>query len=306
MGLKAEPAEIVYPQIKKILIIMPIYLAAIPVGIFVVLFLLERSMPLRQPQHWLWGRLAVNVLITALAFGVNGLMVQPAAKFMVGWTDQEAFGLIHWLPLPAIAQVILAFLLMDLSFYYWHRLNHRVPLLWRFHNVHHIDPDLDVSTGFRFHFGEIAYSTGFRIVQVALIGVSLGTHLIYETVFQANTLFHHSNIHLPLWLERPLNCILVTPRMHGIHHSQVQDETNSNYSVVFPWWDWLHRTLRLNIPQAKITIGVPAYADPEDNRVVNALLMPFRPQRDYWHRPDNVETGRDPAETTDPPLKLAA
>jgi sterol desaturase/sphingolipid hydroxylase (fatty acid hydroxylase superfamily) len=285
---------------------MPIALAVIPVGVFAVLFLLERWIPLRQPKRWLLGRLAVNALITALAFGVNAAVVQPAAQSMVGWTEQEAFGLIHWLPLPAVAQSILAFLLMDLTFYYWHRLNHRIPLLWRFHNVHHIDPDLDVSTGFRFHFVEIAYSAGFRIVQVALIGVSLGTYWIYETIFQANTLFHHSNIRLPIWLEQPLNWVLVTPRMHGIHHSQIQTETNSNYSVVFPWWDRLHRTLSLNIPQAKITIGVPAYAEPEDNRVGAALLLPFRPQRHYWHQPDDVETQRDPADRTSPPPKMAA
>lgn len=285
---------------------MLISLAVVPASIFALLLLLERWIPLRQPKRLLLGRLVVNALITVLAFGVNAALVQPAAQFMVGWTEQESFGLIHWLPLPAVARSVLAFLLMDLSFYYWHRLNHRLPWLWRFHNVHHIDPDLDVSTGFRFHFVEIAYSAGFRVVQVALIGVSLGTYLIYEIVFQVNTLFHHSNVHLPIWLERPLNWVLVTPRMHGIHHSQIQTETNSNYSVVFPWWDRLHRTLRLNIPQEKIIIGVPAYADPEDNRVGTALLMPFRSQRPYWHRPDGVETERDPMDTTNDQLEMTA
>lgn len=285
---------------------MPMSLTLILAGVFAVLWLLERWMPLRQPKHPLLGRLAVNALITALAFGVNAGVVQPAARLTLGWAGQANFGLIHWLPLPIVAQSVLAFLLMDLTFYYWHRLNHRLPWLWRFHNVHHIDPDLDVSTGFRFHFVEIAFSAGFRVVQVALIGVSLGTYVIYETVFQANTLFHHSNVHLPIWLERSLNWVLVTPRMHGIHHSQIQAETNSNYSVVFPWWDRLHRTLRLNIPQVKIAIGVPAYANPEDNRVDTVLLMPFRSQRQYWHRLDDVETQRDSADTTQHPLDMAA
>lgn len=81
--------------------------------------------------------------------------------------------------------------------------------------------------------------------------------------------------------------------MHGIHHSQVQDETNSNYSVVFPWWDRLHCTLRLNVPQSEITIGVPAYYHPDDNKLHNALLMPFRKQRDYWRRPDQTTVERN-------------
>jgi sterol desaturase/sphingolipid hydroxylase (fatty acid hydroxylase superfamily) len=76
--------------------------------------------------------------------------------------------------------------------------------------------------------------------------------------------------------------------MHGIHHSQVRDETNSNYSVVFSWWDRLHRTLGLNIPQSEIVIGVPGYAEAADNSFSNAFLLPFRRQRDYWRRPDGT------------------
>jgi sterol desaturase/sphingolipid hydroxylase (fatty acid hydroxylase superfamily) len=108
-------------------------------------------------------------------------------------------------------------------------------------------------------------------------------------------LFHHSNVRLPIRIERLLNLVLVTPRMHGIHHSQVRDETNSNYSVVFSWWDRLHRTLGLNIPQSEIVIGVPAYSHPEDNRLSNSLVLPFRRQRDYWCLPDGAPIVRNPA-----------
>jgi sterol desaturase/sphingolipid hydroxylase (fatty acid hydroxylase superfamily) len=194
-----------------------------------------------------------------------------------------------------VAQFALGFLLMDLSFYYWHVVNHRIPFLWRFHNVHHIDPDLDVSTALRFHFGEVALSAAFRVVQVSAIGLTAWMFAAYELVFQANTLFHHSNVRLPVGVERVLNLVLVTPRMHGIHHSQVRDETNSNYSVVFSWWDRLHRTLGLNIPQADIVTGIPAYSDPEDNKVWNNLLLPFRRQREYWRGPDGTVVQRNQA-----------
>jgi sterol desaturase/sphingolipid hydroxylase (fatty acid hydroxylase superfamily) len=161
-------------------------------------------------------------------------------------------------------------------------LNHKISFLWRFHNVHHIDPDLDVSTAFRFHLGEVGLSAIIRVLQVTLIGMSVETYLVYELAFTANTIFHHSNVRLPIRVERWLNLILVTPRMHGIHHSQIEQETNSNYSVVLPWWDRLHRSLRLNVPQDRIKIGVPAYARPEDNTLWSVLLLPFRCQRDYW------------------------
>ena len=136
---------------------------------------------------------------------------------------------------------------MDLTFYYWHRLNHTRPLLWRFHNVHHADPDMDVTTSFRFHWGEVLYSTVFRLLQVGLIGVSPLTYLVYEVVFNGATMFHHSNLRLPVAWERRLNRVFVTPRMHGVHHSAVGPETNSNYSVIFSWWDRLNRSLRLNV-----------------------------------------------------------
>ena len=176
-------------------------------------------------------------------------------------------------------------LLMDLTFYYWHRLNHTRPLLWRFHNVHHADPDMDVTTSFRFHWGEVLYSTVFRLLQVGLIGVLPLTYVVYEVVFNCATLFHHSNLRLPVAWERRLNRVFVTPRMHGVHHSAVGPETNSNYSVIFSWWDRLNRSLRLNVGQTDIVIGVPGYLRPGDNRVLPMLALPFTRQRPYWRWP---------------------
>ena len=177
---------------------------------------------------------------------------------------------------------------MDLSFYYWHRANHAWPILWRFHNAHHIDPDLDVTTAVRFHFVEIGYSAAFRAVQVALIGGPLLTFIVYETVFQLNTFLQHSNVRLPMAFERGLNLVLVTPRMHGIHHSKRFFETNANWSSVFSWWDRLHGTLRLDVPQSDIDIGIAGYSLAGDNTVAAVLAMPFRTQRDYWRGPDDA------------------
>jgi sterol desaturase/sphingolipid hydroxylase (fatty acid hydroxylase superfamily) len=174
---------------------------------------------------------------------------------------------------------------MDLTFYYWHRLNHTRRLLWRFHNVHHVDPDLDVSTSFRFHLGEVLYSTIFRLLQVGLLGILPAAYLLYELLFNGATLFHHSNVRLPIALERLLNRVLVTPRMHGVHHSVVAQETNSNYSVVFSVWDRLHRSIRLNVAQADIVIGVPGYLQPGDNRFLPLLTQPFARQKSYWRWP---------------------
>ena len=220
------------------------------------LFVLERFFPLRRPKCPLAQRLAVNVVISALALAAALLVVKPVALKVLEFVSASEWGLSPLVTTNSAVQAVLAFLLTDLSFYYWHRANHAWPLLWRFHNAHHIDPDLDVSTAMRFHFVEIAYSSAFRALQVTVIGGPAWAFVVYETVFQLNTLFHHSNVRLPIRVERVLNLVLVTPRMHGIHHSKRFHEINSNWSSVFSWWDRLHRTLRHDVPQSQIDIGV--------------------------------------------------
>ena len=140
---------------------------------------------------------------------------------------------------------------------------------------------------------------------MSLIGPSAWAFAVYQLVFQVEVLFHHSNVRLPLGAERLLNQVLVTPRMHGIHHSQVQRENNSNFGTVFPWWDRLHRTLGVNIPQDEVVVGIPGYTLPEDNSFWNALLMPFRKQRDYWRRPDGTQVGRQNLPSNQNPARLA-
>lgn len=254
-------------------------------SLFVFLFGIERLRPLRRPTRPGWGRLGLNAAAVALALGVAAVTVAPTIAGALDWTRNAGFGLLRLAGLPPLVSLAAGLLLLDLSFYWWHRLNHAWPLLWRFHNVHHIDPDLDCTTAFRFHAGEIAYSTAFRAVQIGLIGPSALTIAVYELLFLSGTVFHHSNVRLPVALERAMNLVFVTPRMHGVHHSAIRDETNSNYSVVFRWWDPLHRSLRLNVPQDTIRIGVAGYTRPEDNSPVSVLLLPFWRQRDYWHTP---------------------
>ncbi len=255
-------------------------------GVFLFLMVAENAFPLRRRKYSLARRLAVNLSISALAFLAGTTIVNPVSSGVAARTSNSLFGLIYLLPLPPIPRFVEGFLLMDLTFYYWHRLNHTVPILWRFHNVHHIDPDLDVSTSFRFHFVEIIYSSAFRALQVIIIGVTPIQYLVYETAFQCATMFHHSNLRLPIWVERLVNKIFVTPRMHGIHHSNIKEETNSNYAVIFRFWDLFHKTLHLSIRQHIINIGVAGYQKPEDNRLPNLLMAPFFKQKIYWRTPD--------------------
>jgi sterol desaturase/sphingolipid hydroxylase (fatty acid hydroxylase superfamily) len=266
-------------------------IAGIVTTVFVTLLLLETRFSLRQAKSSKAKRFVINAGISAIALATGAYIVAPVAIGLVA-PASKPFALLQIIPLPFAVELVLGFLLLDLTFYYWHRANHAFPFFWRFHNVHHVDPDLDISTSFRFHFGEVFFSLGFKVLQIYLLGISLLTYLIYELAFQCATLFHHSNVRLSINIERALNNIIVTPRMHGIHHSIVKDETNSNYSVIFRWWDVMHGTLRLNVKQSDVVIGVPAYLDPEDNRLLNLLILPFRKQREYWRLPDGKQPER--------------
>jgi len=171
------------------------------------------------------------------------------------WTESRHIGLLNWLGVTGWIAVIATFLLMDYAYWWWHWANHMIPLFWRFHNVHHTDLDLDVSTAARFHFGEMIFSIGFLSLAVIVFGISPLMLVAFFIGLEAATLFHHSNWRLPIKVERILNLIIVTPRMHGIHHSIVQRETNSNWGTIFCWWDQLQRTLRRDVPQDAVTIG---------------------------------------------------
>src|SRR5437667_10868316 len=175
-----------------------------------------------------------------------------------------------------------------------------LPLFWRFHNVHHTDLDLDVSTAARFHFGEMLFSIGFLWLAVIVFGIALLMLVVFFITLEVATMFHHSNCRLPIKVERILNLVLVTPRMHGIHHSIVQRETNSNWGTIFCWWDKLHGTLRRDVPQAAIMIGVAAYRDEKELTVGQLLALPFRKQRSYWQLPG----GEHPDRSVQPARKL--
>ena len=248
----------------------------------IMLFVLERFYPLRKSQRKLIPRLISNFVMAATTFIAASLLVRPLAMKALALSGEHSFGVLTLLKNFSTVQAIVGFLLLDLTFYYWHRLNHKVSFLWRFHNVHHLDPDLDVSTAFRFHFAEVAFSSVFRFIQVILIGPTLTIYLGYELVFQMATFFHHSNIRFPKAIDNLIKLVFVTPRMHGMHHSNFKSETDSNYSVVFSIWDKLHKSFTQDLPFEKVQIGVPGYSREEDNKVFNLITSPFKKQKDYW------------------------
>ena len=271
------------------------------IGLFLLLFWLQSQRPLRRRHFSALQRMVRNFAFSTPGFAAMRLAMVPIPLTVAAWAEDQGIGLFHWLGVSGWGAAILGFVFMDWAYYWWHYLNHTLPFFWRFHNVHHTDLDLDVSTAARFHFGEIILSVPFRVLVVALLGIPFRALLIFEIIFESATMFHHSNWRLPLGLERALNHVIVTPRMHGIHHSIVEKETNSNWGTIFCWWDGLHRTLRRDISQDEITIGVAAYRNERELTLANLWTLPFRKQRE-WRLPNGEVPTREerPARSLQP------
>jgi sterol desaturase/sphingolipid hydroxylase (fatty acid hydroxylase superfamily) len=243
------------------------------------LFVVERLRPLRSRVEPGASRVGRNLTIGLLAGVTTAASELPIVAPVQRLAERWRIGLLRWLPLPRAVRIVVGFLLLDYTLYIWHWLNHRSPFLWRFHAVHHLDLDLDSTTGLRFHFGELALAAGFRAAQVLLLGVDRDTLRLWQQLLILSVIFHHSNVELPIEIERRLVSVMVTPRMHGIHHSTRTDEMDSNYSSLLTWWDRLHRSLRLNVPHASMTMGVAGLLTTEDVTLTQSLLLPFRPAR---------------------------
>ena len=253
-------------------------LFAIAAMTFAILFAFERIRPLRRAVEAWPRRVARNLTVGGIAFAV----VFPIQLALLVPLSRRGFGVLHMFAMPAALRTALAVVLLDYTLWIWHWASHRVPFLWRFHIVHHVDRDMDASTALRFHFAEHLLSIGWRAAQIVVIGADPLAVWIWQIALFVSILFHHSNVRLPPRLERAMVPFVVTPRMHGIHHAQREEWTNSNWASILTCWDFLHRTLRLDVPDEAITIGIPAYDDAREVTLGRILALPFRRQRSAW------------------------
>ena len=253
-------------------------LFAVAATTFVILFLLERIRPLRRAVEAWQTHIARNLTVGAIAF----VVAFPVQLALLVPLSRRGFGLLPMIRMPAALRIVLAVILLDYTLWIWHWATHRVPFLWRFHLVHHIDRDLDASTALRFHAGEQLLSVAYRAAQIVVIGADPLAVWIWQIVLFVSILFHHSYGRLPARWERVLVRLVVTPRMHGIHHAQREEWTNSNWSSILTCWDFLHRTMRRNVPDDEIVIGVPAYAAAREVTLGKILAAPFRRPRADW------------------------
>ena len=251
---------------------------SISLGLLVLFAIIESIIPrkkrtLPRLKRW-WTNLSMVAIDTAL---LRLIFPGAAAGFAILMT-QNNLGLFNIVKLPITLEIILGVIILDFSIWFQHVLSHKFKILWRLHRVHHADPDLDVTSGNRFHPLEIIFSMLYKYLWIFLLGPSAGTVIIFEVILNGLALFNHANMNLPMLIDKVLRWIIVTPEMHRIHHSVIPNEHHSNFGFNLSIWDILFKTYtdKASLPQEVMQIWLSEFNDPNENSTLwGALLIPF-------------------------------
>jgi sterol desaturase/sphingolipid hydroxylase (fatty acid hydroxylase superfamily) len=256
----------------------PLIRVACFLGVLAVMAAWELAAPRRRreiPRLLRWtsnlGIVAIDTIVVRLTFPVVavGFALMAAER---GW------GLFNVLETPGWPAVVVSMLALDLAVYLQHVMLHAVPAFWRLHRMHHADLEFDVTTGVRFHPVEILLSMAIKLGVVASLGPPAMAVLLFEVLLNATSQFNHSNVRMPVGIDRMLRWLVVTPDMHRVHHSIRPNETNSNFGFNLPWWDRLLGTYRAQPREGHeaMTIGIEQFRTRRDLRLDRMLIQPLR------------------------------
>ena len=243
---------------------------------YILLFTLEQLQPYFLNRRYRTRHSARNLSLALINATISSLFLIYVLSHTFTWTTENNLGLLNHINVSAAVSFLFALLLIDCWQYIWHRANHVLPLLWKFHQVHHSDKEMDASTALRFHPIEILYSNAIRIAIIPIAGIQLEHLILYEIILLPVILFHHSNIKLNETIDRALRTIIVTPHMHRLHHSDIQTETDSNYSNIFSIWDRLFNSYTMRPIEERFHLGLgEKFSESEWNHFGKILTIPF-------------------------------
>ena len=246
-------------------------------GPLLLFMLMEELFPRRSIQLSLKTRWTANFGFMLVNVALQKLLIPITAIELAFLQQHNHSGLFNLYPIPEPIVLVLSLIILDGIKYAWHRLSHRLPILWRLHRVHHSDVDFDVSTSVRHHPLEMLVTTALDFGMVWLFGFPPGAMVLWAAVSTTADLFNHSNIRLPNTLDRLIRWLLVTPDMHRIHHSSFQPETDSNFSSFLSFWDFLFRSYRANPHggQDQMQIGLDKWRGKPEQSIFQQLLNPI-------------------------------
>lgn len=254
---------------------------AVFIGLFLLLAVLELAAPRRELHHSKKRRWFTNWMIVLIDSALLRLVFTGAAVGAAIWAQANGYGLFQMVEVPFWLAVAISFVVLDFAIWLAHVASHKIPVLWAVHRMHHSDVDFDVTTAIRFHPIEILLSMVWKIIIVVALGAPAVSVLIFEIVLNGGAMFNHSNLKLPLWLDRALRTVIVTPDMHRVHHSILHHETDSNYGFNLAIWDRMFGTY-VDQPEkghGRMTIGIKEWQDERPTRLLWSLNVPFIRQK---------------------------
>ncbi len=244
------------------------------------LALLEVYLPRRSPIKNANDRRLTNLGLMLIDTVAIRLLIPLAAFEVANYAAANNIGLLNYLTVPAMLNILITIIVFDLVIYLQHVLFHKVKPLWRIHRVHHTDAELDVTTGIRFHPFEMLLSMCLKLALVLLLGPLAISIFLYELMLSVASLFTHSNIKLNIQLDRWLRKLIVTPDMHRVHHSVIKSETDSNYGNIFSLWDRIFKTYQTKPSQGydNMTIGLSEFQNNQALSLIALLKLPINNQ----------------------------
>lgn len=231
-----------------------------------------REPTVARPRRWL-----ANLPLSIMNGTIYHLLYTSSIMGLALAVQEKKLGLLNVVTLPDWLKIAAGVVILDFFIYIWHLLTHELPLLWRFHRVHHSDLNMDVTTANRFHLGEFLITGLIRLAVIYTFGIGLTAYVLFEILVNLAVQFHHSSIRVPLGFERWWVILFVPPFLHRIHHSIKVKEQNSNYGVIFSLWDRMLGTLKTAVDQESIVIGINAQQDINRLGFWQLLLLPFNP-----------------------------
>jgi sterol desaturase/sphingolipid hydroxylase (fatty acid hydroxylase superfamily) len=235
---------------------------------------LEAIIPLKNFGYKKWRHAGINfvflgtTMIINLAFGI-------ATVGVFAWLDQSHFGLLGLISWPIWAELLIAVLVFEFfAQYLIHYMLHRIKWMWKFHMVHHSDTKVDATTGTRHHPGDFVLREIFALIAVLVLGAPLAFYMFYRICTVFFTYLTHANIVFPVWLDKPLSLVFITPNMHKFHHHFERPWTDSNFGNITSIWDRLFGTFVYDDPR-KIRFGLDVLDDSTDENVGFQFRLPF-------------------------------
>ena len=248
-------------------------------GVLLTMLGLETVFPRRDRISARARRWSTNGVFVVLGTLSLRLLIPIAAVGTSLWAARNGIGVFNSITLPVWIEITAAIILLDLAIYGQHVATHKIPLLWRLHQVHHADRDFDTTTALRFHPIEILLSMLYKMGVVLVLGPASIAVIIFEVLLNACAMFNHANLRMPASIDRILRAMIVTPDMHRVHHSVRRRETDSNYGFCLSLWDRLFHTYT---PQPvdgheQMAVGLPDHQTDGPGKILYSLLMPFKP-----------------------------